>query len=80
MGAPHEGLNAANVITRDVTDLGAGYVDTLALLCVRERCPVVVDRTMTFVDYSHVAPAWAAALSDDLGRAYAAALGVGSAA
>ena len=42
------------------------FVDTLDLLCVHDRCPLVVDRTLTFWDYSHVSPAWSAALADDL--------------
>ena len=32
--------------------------------------PTVVDQTMTFMDYAHVAPAWAAALADDFAAAY----------
>ena len=53
---------------------GAGYVDTVDLLCVGGRCPLVVDRTMTFMDYSHVSPAWSAALAGDLDRRYVQAL------
>jgi hypothetical protein len=30
----------------------------------------VVDQTMTFMDYAHLAPAWSAALADDLAAAY----------
>jgi peptidoglycan/LPS O-acetylase OafA/YrhL len=75
VGAPHPGLAAANAITRAVAGrTGAGYVDTVGLLCVQERCPVVVGRTMTFMDYSHVSPAWSVALADDLRRLYAMAL------
>jgi hypothetical protein len=75
VGAPHPGLEAANALTQEVAlDGGAGFVDTLELLCVRGRCPLVVDRTMTFWDYSHVSPAWSAALVDDLERLYRRAL------
>ena len=71
VGAPHKGLAAANATTRDVAlRSGAGYVDTVALLCLHGRCPTVVDQTMTFMDYAHVAPAWSAALADDLAAAY----------
>lgn len=71
VGVPHEGLAAANATTRDVAlRSGAIYVDTVALLCLHGRCPTVVDQTMTFMDYAHVAPAWAAALADDLTAAY----------
>ena len=67
VGSPHAGLEAANGLTRRVAlDRGAGFVDTLDLLCVHDRCPLVVDRTLTFWDYSHVSPAWSAALADDL--------------
>ena len=63
VGTPHQGLAEANAATRHVAaDLGAGFMDTLTLLCRQGRCPLVVDRTMTFMDYSHVsaasAPHW----------------------
>jgi hypothetical protein len=32
--------------------------------------PTAVDRTMTFMDYAHVAPAWVAARTDDFVRLY----------
>jgi hypothetical protein len=35
----------------------------------------VVDRTMTFMDYSHVSAAWSAALAKEFQRLYDAALG-----
>ena len=71
VGRPHEGLLAANAVTRQtVVEAGAAYVDVVSLLCLRGRCPLVVDRTMTFMDYSHVSAAWATALADDLGRLY----------
>jgi peptidoglycan/LPS O-acetylase OafA/YrhL len=74
IGTPHEGLAAANATTRGLAQkAGAGYVDTVGLLCARGRCPLVVDRTMTFWDYAHVSAAWAAALSDDFERLFAAA-------
>jgi SGNH domain (fused to AT3 domains) len=75
VGTPHQGLAAANAITRDVSrEAGAGYIDTVALLCRHGRCPTVVDQTMTFMDYSHVSPAWSASLADDFGRLYREAL------
>lgn len=81
IGVPHHGLEAANVITRSAaTATGAGYIDTVDLLCVDGRCPLVVDRTMTFMDYSHVSAAWSAALADDFERLYVTALPGGSSA
>ena len=75
VGGPHTGLDAANALTRRVAlDQRAGFVDALELLCVRGRCPLVVDRTMTFWDYSHVSPAWAAALAGDFETLYRRAL------
>ena len=66
VGTVHDGLETANALTRRVAlEHGVGFVDAVDLLCVRSRCPLVVDRTMTFWDYSHVSPAWAAALADD---------------
>ena len=71
VGAPHEGLAAANAITRDVaTQGGAGFLDTVSLLCLHGRCPTVVDNTMTFMDYAHVDAAWSAALVGDFDRLY----------
>lgn len=75
VGAPHEGLTAANEITRAAAARsGVGYVDTVGLLCVHGRCPLVVDRTMTFMDYAHVSAAWSVALADDLERLYSRAI------
>lgn len=75
VGAPHAGLETANALTRRVAlDGGAGFVDVLELLCVRGRCPLVVDRTMTFWDYSHVSPMWSAALAGDFETLYRQAL------
>jgi hypothetical protein len=66
---------AANAVTRETaSELGAGFVDTVRLLCVSGRCPLVVDRTMTFMDYSHVSMAWAQALAEEFGRLYDRAL------
>jgi len=74
IGTPHDGLAEANEVTRVVArQIGAGYVDTVGLLCVRGRCPLVVDRTMTFMDYAHVSAAWSAALASDLEHLYAEA-------
>jgi peptidoglycan/LPS O-acetylase OafA/YrhL len=74
IGTPHDGLAEANEATRIVAQrTGAGYVDTVGLVCVRGRCPLVVDRTMTFMDDAHVSAAWSAALAPDLERLYARA-------
>jgi peptidoglycan/LPS O-acetylase OafA/YrhL len=71
VGAPHEGLAAANGLTRAVAGrAGAGFIDTVALVCLSGRCPTVVDRTMTFMDYAHVSPAWSAALAGDFARIF----------
>jgi hypothetical protein len=75
VGRPHEGLLEANAVTkRTAVDAGGAYLDVVSLVCRRGRCPLVVDRTMTFMDYSHVSAAWAEALADDLGRMYDRAL------
>lgn len=71
VGAPHQGLDAANASTRTVaSQTGAGFINTLVLICDHQRCPTVVDQTMTFVDYSHVSPEWSAAVADDFIRLY----------
>ena len=71
VGAPHAGLAEANAATRETADrLGVAFMDTPALLCLHGRCPLVVDRTMTFMDYSHVSAAWSAALADEFARLY----------
>jgi hypothetical protein len=76
VGAPHDGLAAANTLTmRTAARSHVGFIDTVGLLCLRDRCPTVVDDTMTFMDYAHVAPAWAAALSDDFTRLYRSQVG-----
>ena len=75
VGAPHDGLAVANATTRQVTEqTGTGFLDTVSLLCLRGRCPLVIDRTMTFWDYSHVSPAWSEGLAHDFGRLYGDAL------
>jgi hypothetical protein len=75
VGTPHEGLSAANAATHELArDAGAAYLDTVSLVCVRDRCPIVVDRTVTFWDAGHVSPAWSAELADDFTRLYRAAL------
>lgn len=64
IGAPHPGLADANRTTRTAAEeAGAGYVDTVALLCLDGRCPMVVEDTVTYWDYAHVSPEWAAALA-----------------
>jgi hypothetical protein len=79
VGIPHEGLSAANAATRGLaSDAGAAYLDTVSLVCVRGRCPTVVDRTVTFWDSGHVAPAWSAELADDFTRLYRAVSGHGN--
>ena len=71
VGAPHAGLAKANAATRETAGkLEVAFMDTPALLCLRGRCPLVVDRTMTFMDYSHVSAAWSAALTDEFARLY----------
>jgi len=81
IGSPHPGLAAANATTREVA-LGEddGFLDTVSLLCLRDRCPTVVDQTMTYWNYVHVAPAWSAALAEEFRQRYRTQLDAGASA
>jgi hypothetical protein len=59
----------ANRLTREVTDrLGIRYVDSTALVCRHDRCPLVVDRVITHHDAAHVTRTWAMQVVDALAR------------
>jgi peptidoglycan/LPS O-acetylase OafA/YrhL len=75
VGAPHDGLAAANGLTRELADEArAGYLDTVALVCVHGRCPMVVDQTLTFFDVGHVTSSWAAEVADEFTRLFRLAM------
>ena len=53
-------VEVANVVLRRAAArTGTNYVDVTTLVCVRGRCPVVVDHTATYADTDHVSVTWA---------------------
>lgn len=58
-----------NAVTRSAAErLGADFVDVTGLVCVRGRCPLVVDRIVTYHDPAHLSLTWSMAVGDELGR------------
>jgi hypothetical protein len=63
----------ANLVTREVADaMGVRYADVTRLVCADGRCPMVVDRTVTHTDKTHVSVTWAL----DTRRAFARLTGL----
>ena len=52
---------------------GARFVDVVPLVCRDGRCPMVVDRLVTFADFGHVSMSWARAVA----RAFTDRCGLG---
>ena len=48
-------------------ELGASVVELVPLLCLPDRCPVIVENVLVFRDGYHVTSAFAASRAGDLG-------------
>jgi hypothetical protein len=58
----------ANRVTRAAAaEAGVQYVDVEPLTCAHGRCPLVVDRTLTYEDDDHLSVTWSRRLAEDLG-------------
>jgi peptidoglycan/LPS O-acetylase OafA/YrhL len=69
VGREHSVVHRANRITRRAArPLGVRFVDTTGLVCLRNRCPVVVDHVVVFRDASHLSVTWMKRIAPDLGR------------
>jgi peptidoglycan/LPS O-acetylase OafA/YrhL len=58
-------LKANRFTRRTVEPLGAEFLDITGLVCLGHRCPLVVDRFVTYRDASHVSVSWATRLAPD---------------
>jgi peptidoglycan/LPS O-acetylase OafA/YrhL len=64
-----------NTLTRrTVEPLGARFVDVTDLVCLRRRCPLVVDQVVTYRDDSHISVTWSDIITDEFGRRIALSL------
>jgi peptidoglycan/LPS O-acetylase OafA/YrhL len=61
-------MSANAMFERAARAAGARYADLTRLVCRHGRCPMVVDRTVTYRDNDHVSVTWARAVAADLGR------------
>jgi peptidoglycan/LPS O-acetylase OafA/YrhL len=69
VGTEESKVRRANRITRRAAEaLGARFVDVTDLVCLRHRCPMVVDHLVTFRDGSHLSVTYVNSLAADLGR------------
>ncbi|MFL6133851.1 MAG: acyltransferase family protein [Nocardioidaceae bacterium] len=69
VGREHAVVHRANRITRRAAQpLGARFVDLTGLVCLRNRCPLIVDHVVTFRDASHLSVTWVKMVAPDLGR------------
>ena len=58
-----------NSITRRASErLGADFVDVTGLVCLRRRCPIIVDHIVTYHDPGHLSETWTNAISDEFGH------------
>jgi hypothetical protein len=58
-----------NALTRGASErLGADFVDATKLVCLERRCPLVVDRIVTYHDAGHLSATWTEAVTDELGH------------
>lgn len=46
---------------------GAGHVDATPLICVRDRCPLVVGRSVNYSDATHLSVTWVRRIADQFG-------------
>ena len=65
---PTGGAAAANAETEvHGGAAGAGHVDATPLICLRDRCPLVVARSVTYSDASHLSVTWVRHIADRFG-------------
>jgi len=58
-----------NSITRRASErLGADFVDVTGLVCLRRRCPIIVDHIVTYHDPGHLSETWTNAITDEFGH------------
>jgi SGNH domain-containing protein len=59
----------ANAVTRRATERSGGtFVDVTGTVCLRQRCPLVVDGVVTYRDSAHISLTWSLRLTRDLAR------------
>jgi hypothetical protein len=59
----------ANAVTRRATERSGGaFVDVTGTVCLRQRCPLVVDGGVTYRDSAHISLTWSLRLTRDLAR------------
>ena len=59
----------ANAVTRRATERSGGtFVDVTRTVCLRQRCPLVVDGVVTYRDSAHISLTWSLRLTRDLAR------------
>ena len=68
--APEQKITqVGNSITRRASErLGADFVDVTGLVCLRRRCPIIVDHIVTFHDAGHLSETWTNAVTDEFGH------------
>ncbi|MGQ7313543.1 acyltransferase family protein [Microbacterium arabinogalactanolyticum] len=60
---------ASNPLTEEAAKAaGANWVDTGSLICVAERCPLVVDDHVTYYDDNHLTVSWGREIAPALGE------------
>jgi SGNH domain (fused to AT3 domains) len=68
MSSPGSRVTRGNEVVRDAARAGgAAYVNVMPLVCLRDLCPAVVGRIVTFRDDDHITITWAKAVVRELG-------------
>lgn len=61
-------LRLANSVVRAAAErAGADFVDVTLLVCSSGRCPIVVDRTVTYRDDDHISVTWGKTIAGEFG-------------
>jgi peptidoglycan/LPS O-acetylase OafA/YrhL len=61
-------IRANEMFRRAARQSGAGFVDLTSLVCRRHRCPLVVERTLTYRDDDHISVTWAKRIAPEFGH------------
>ena len=61
-------VTLGNQVVRDAALAGgAAYVNVVPLVCLRDLCPAIVGRIVTFRDDDHITITWAKAVAREFG-------------
>ena len=66
---PARALTAYDDVRRRVTALGVGFLATRGFVCFERSCPMVIGRTIAWLDSNHLSSAYSATLGEAFGSA-----------